>query len=119
MRDWVTRESEKTGETINEVLQRVIREAGPKWESIGPHCGMTASAAMAMFNRHNVKKPPARHFVFDGVLGSLQTHCERIGVKYQTLYKYFQRNGLTPLEALQMYKNGKVVRNYGQSRAKL
>lgn len=116
--DWVERESERTGKPVGDILQQIMQEYGPKWSVMAMHCGMTTKGVVAMYQRHGVKKRPARHFAFDGVIGSLQTHCNRVGVKYQTLYKYCRSRGLSPIEALEAYKNGKVVRNYGQSRAK-
>lgn len=110
--DWAKRESMRTGETVNQVLQRLVDENGGKWELIGKACGMTHSGACVMFKRHGFVKKPCRNFEYHGATTSLLQHCKRLGIEYFTLRNYCYRHNCTPIQALDAYREGRVVRNY-------
>ena len=112
MADWVSRQCATTGETPHQVLQRVVDESGGKWVLIGLYCGMTHQAAINMFRRHGFEKKPSRNIVFDGVEGSVLSHCKRLGIHTQALTQYCLRNGKTRVQGLEDYKAGRVVRHY-------
>lgn len=112
MRDWVTRESNRTGETVHQVLERVTKEGGGKWATIGMVCGMTGPAARNMFIKHGFEKKPIWNFDYQGVNASMLSHCNRLGLDYPSVANYKTRNKLTPAEAMTAYLEGRVKRHY-------
>ena len=60
-------------------------------------------------------KEASRNIVFDGVEGSVLSHCKRLGIHTQALTQYCLRNGKTRVQGLEDYKAGRVVRHYWET----
>lgn len=108
---WEQREALRTGKTVQQVLDDLMREGGGKWEVMGVIAGMTHQAVICMYKRNGITKVPCKHVTFRGVTTSTAQHCRTYGLSISTVKQYSYRKNMPIPEVLEMFLSGKVHRH--------
>jgi len=105
---WEQREALRTGKTVRQVLDDLMREGGGKWETMAMLCGMSYPCVIRMYERNGITKTPVRNFAFRGVATSGLQHCRAHGLSYFAVKQYCRRTGVSMPDAMERYLTGQV-----------